>query len=220
MTSTLVVPAEMVTYLRDGLLSEIVDAASHVQGAGTHTEKMSKPGWYREPLAFFDRHRALMDLIGWEDTDTQADVYIDLQEHREAVLEALRSRLNYTNDELREGMRVEAERATAGEPPQDETLTERVLALREWGAAVEAQANALTPSISPVPVYSSAEVGRAVRARRRKLELTKKRLAELAGVDRTTVSELERDGNAPLELALLIVTVLGLHAELQPKRPS
>jgi len=71
-----------------------------------------------------------------------------------------------------------------------------------------------------VTVYSSAEVGRAVRARRRKLELSKKRLAELAGVDRTTVTALERDGNAPLELALLIVNVLGLHVELQPRRPS
>jgi DNA-binding XRE family transcriptional regulator len=117
-------------------------------------------------------------------------------------------------------MRVEAERATAGEPPQDETLTERVLALREWGAAVKAQANALMLSSSSVSVYSSAEVGRAVRARRRKLDLSKKRLAELAGVDRTTVSELERDGSASLELALLIVNVLGLHAELRPRRPS
>jgi DNA-binding XRE family transcriptional regulator len=220
MTSTLVVPAGMVAYLRDGLLSGIVDAASDVQDAGTLTEKMSKPGWYQEPLAFFDRHRLLMDLIGWEDTDTQVDVQIDLQEHRGAVLEALWSRLNYTDDELREGMRVEAKRAAAGEPPQDETLTERVLALRDWAAGVEAQANALAPSDPPVTVHSSSEVGRAVRARRRKLELSKKRLAELAGVDRTAVSELERDGNAPLELALLIVTVLGLHPELQPRRPS
>jgi DNA-binding XRE family transcriptional regulator len=220
MTSMLVVPAEMVRYLRDGLLSEIVEAASDVQDAGTHTEKLSKPGWYREPLTFLDRHRALLDLIGWEDTDSQTDVQIDLHEHRGAVLEGLWSRLHYSDDELREGMRVEAERATAGEPPQDETLTERVLALREWGAAVEAQANALTLSSSPVSVYSSAEVGRAVRARRRKLDLSKKRLAELASVDRTMVSELERDGNASLGLALLIVNVLGLHAELRPRRPS
>lgn len=218
MTSTLVVPAGMVTYLRDGLLSEIVDATSNLHNAGTRTTTMSKPGWYREPLAFFDRHRVLMDLIGWEYTDTQADVQIDLQEHREAVLEALRARLNYTDDELQEGMRVEAKRATAGEPPQDATLTERVLALRQWGAAVEAQAGTLEPGSSPVTVYSSAEVGQAVRARRDSLRLSRERLAELAGVDRTTVSELERDGNAPLGLALLILNVLGLHAELQPRR--
>jgi DNA-binding XRE family transcriptional regulator len=220
MTATLVIPAEMVTCLRDGLLSEIVDATSNVHHAGTHTPTMSKPGWYREPLAYFDRHRVLMDLIGWEYTDTQAEVQIDLQEHRDAVLEALRSRLNYTDDELREGMRVEAERATAGEPPQDEKLTERVLALREWGAAIEAQARALAPSSSPVTVHFSAEVGRAVRARRREVELSKKRLAELAGVDRAAVSDLERDGDAPLGIALLIVNVLGLDADLQPRRAS
>lgn len=218
MTSMLVVPAEMVRYLRDGLLLELVDAATDVYDAGTDTRTMSKPGWYREPLAVFDRDRLLMDLIGWEDTDTQADVQIDLQEHREAVLEALWSRLHYSDDELREGMRVEAKRATAGEPPQDEMLTERVLALREWGAAVEAQAGALTASEPPVTVYSSAQVGRAVRARRCELELSKKGLADLAGVDRTTVSELERDGNAPLGLALLMLNVLGLDAELQRRR--
>ena len=85
MTSTLVVPAEMVTYLRNGLLSEIVNAATDVHDTGIHTPTMSKPGWYREPLAFFDRHRVLLDLIGWEDTNAQADVRIDLQEHREAA---------------------------------------------------------------------------------------------------------------------------------------
>jgi hypothetical protein len=31
--------------------------------------------------------------------------------------------LNYTHDEMRKGMRVEAKRTTAGEPPQAETLT-------------------------------------------------------------------------------------------------
>jgi transcriptional regulator with XRE-family HTH domain len=220
MTSTLVIPAEMVMFLRDGLLGGIVDASTNVCDAGSHTEKLSKPGWYREPLAYFDRHRVLLDLIGWEHTDTQVDVQIDLREHREAVLEALWSALNYSDDDLREGLRVEAERAKAGEPPQDATLTERVLALREWAAAVEAQASALASSSSPVTVHSSAEVGRAVRARRRELELSKKRLAELASVDRTAVSDLERDGDAPLGLALLILNVLGLDADLQPRRPS
>jgi hypothetical protein len=131
MTSTLVVPAEMVAYLRDGLRAGIVDAATDVCDAGTHTEKLSRPGWYREPLAYLDRHRVLLDLIGWEHTDTQGDIQIDLQEHHEAVLEALWSGLDYADDDLREGMRVEAERARAGEPPRDVMLTERVLALRE-----------------------------------------------------------------------------------------
>ncbi len=147
-------------------------------------------------LTYLDRHRVSLELIGWEDTDPQSDVPIDLQEHREAILEALWSALNYGDDDLREGMLVEAERAEAGEPPRDETLTERVLALRAWAAAIEAQASALAPSRPPVTVYSSAEVGRAVRARRRNLELPKKHLAELTGLNRTAVSELERDGNA------------------------
>jgi transcriptional regulator with XRE-family HTH domain len=59
-----------------------------------------------------------------------------------------------------------------------------------------------------------------VRARRRELGLTKKRVAELTGVDRTTISALERDGNGPLEVALLIVDVLGLDTELDHERSS
>lgn len=115
------------------------------------------------------------------------------------------------------GLHGHAPASIAGEPPQQETTAQRVLALREWAAAVEAQAGAFAASSSPVTIRSSAELGQVVRARRRKLGLTKKRVAELTGVDRTTVNALERDGNGPLEVALLIVNVLGLDTELGPR---
>lgn len=148
---------------------------------------------------------------------TQTDAHIDLQEHHKAVMEALRARLNYTDDELCEGIRADAERAGAGQPPRQESTAQRVLAIREWAAAVEAQASAFAANSSTITIRSPAELGRVVRARRRKLGLTKKRVVDLTGIDRTTVNGLERDGNAPLEAALLIVNVLGLDTELGPR---
>jgi hypothetical protein len=73
------------------------------------------PEWYREPLEHFDRVRALLDLIGWDATDTPAEVHIDLHEHQGAILDALRVEMIISDADLEEATAVDAERAKQGE---------------------------------------------------------------------------------------------------------
>ncbi len=143
MSTTLVVPAEMVPYLRQGLHFKLGNAADAISEVVVQLDSERGAGWYREPLERFDRLRVLLDHIGWEETDSPVEVHLDLREHRHAVLEALCVQVLVSEDELRESARVEAERTAAGEPPSHEATARRVRALREWVAAVEAQANTL-----------------------------------------------------------------------------
>jgi hypothetical protein len=139
----LVVPAEMVPYLREGLHFKIGNAADAISEVVVQLDSQRGAGWHREPLEHFDRLRVLLDHIGWEDSDSPVEAHVDLREHRHAVLEALRVQVLVSEDQLRESARVDAERTAAGEPPSHEATTQRVRALREWVAAIEAQATTL-----------------------------------------------------------------------------
>lgn len=143
-STTLVVPPEMVRYLRDGLHNEIDNAAQAISQVVVDAGREQHPEWYREPLEHFDRVRALLDLIGWDETDSSAEVRVDLREHRRAILDALRMEMIVGDADLEEATAVDVERARRGELPKREATTQRVLALREFVAAVEAQAHALS----------------------------------------------------------------------------
>jgi hypothetical protein len=138
----LVVPAEMVPYLREGLHFKIGNAADGISEVVVQLDSTRGIGWHREPLECFDRLRVLLDHIGWEGIDSPAEVHVDLRQHRHAVLEALHVQVLVSEDQLRESVRVDAEQTAASEPSHEVT-TKRVRALREWVAAVEAQARTL-----------------------------------------------------------------------------
>jgi hypothetical protein len=137
MSATLTVPSEMVRYLRDGLHNEIGNAAQAISQVVVEAGHDQHPEWYREPLEHFDQLRALLDLIGWDDTSTPAEVRVNLREHQRAILAALGVEMIVATDDLGEATRVDAERATRGEPPQREATAQRVLALREFTSAVK-----------------------------------------------------------------------------------
>jgi hypothetical protein len=135
MSTMLTVPAEMVGYLRSGLHSGIGDAAETIAQVVGEPGREQHPEWYREPLTHFDRVRALLNTIGWAATDPPAEVSVDLHEHRHAILDALGVAMIVADADLKAAETV----STAN----GKTTIRRVLALSEFAAAVEAQADAL-----------------------------------------------------------------------------
>jgi hypothetical protein len=143
MSQILAVPAEMVGHLRNGLHSSIGDAVQDIAHVVDMPDREQHPERYREPLEHFDQVRALLDLIGWGETDPPVEVSVDLHEHRRALTDALQIVLLVGNDNVGEAGTVDAGRARRGEPPKREATTRSVLALREFVAAVEAQTDDL-----------------------------------------------------------------------------
>jgi hypothetical protein len=115
-------------------------AVSELHGVLEEARTPSTRATCREVLARFDRHRVLLDLVGWEEPGARADVRIDLREHGEAVLEALDAELTFAEDRLDEAVREGAGHGASGEPVQHASMGKRVVALRGWVEAVRAQA--------------------------------------------------------------------------------
>ena len=138
---TIIVPAQLVGVLREGLHSEIGNAAEAIAQAADQADRERRPEAYREPFGHLDRTRALLDLIDRSTPHPAIAVRVDLCEHREAVLGALDVALIVGDADLEDAEKVDADRAARGEAPIRETTTRRVFALREFRAAIEVHAD-------------------------------------------------------------------------------
>ncbi len=68
---------------------------------------------------------------------------------------------------------------------------------------------------------SVADVGLAVKKRRKELGITQPDLAELAGISTNTLYKLERGrGNPTLQVLVKLADVLGLALALEVKKPK
>ena len=98
--NTVVIPAEVVDLLRDGLRSQIAILAQWItraherEGGREHAER------YQDPLRFQDAARALLEEIRW--ATQPSDLAVDLQTHAWALLEALQDQLSVHADMLRD----------------------------------------------------------------------------------------------------------------------
>jgi len=143
MSTTVTVPAQVVTLVRSALHTELGNAAEALAGVVERHGNEDHPEWFTEPLQRHDATRALLDVIGWDNTSQPVDARVDLRIHREALTAALDVALLVGDEELAEAEQVDAERAKRGEPSKRETTARRVLALQEFVAAVEAQVSDL-----------------------------------------------------------------------------
>jgi hypothetical protein len=214
----LVVPPAIVPYLRDGLHSEIGTAVEEISVVTWEADRAEHPEWYGEPIEHLDRVRRLLDLVGWSANSKPGEIQIDVREHSQLVLDALNTELSVVDEQLRESEQIDAGRAARGEPPQRETTAQRMIALREFVAAVEGRMDMFGSGRSPAATNSTIELGNAIRSRRRDLQLSRKQLSGLTAVPPKTIRELERDGsNVPLRVLLLIVNTLGLDTTLRSR---
>ncbi len=141
MSTTLVIPPDMVSHLRDGLHASIGSAAEAISQVVAQAGRERHPERYREPLDRLDEARALLDLIGWRETGAPTEVRVDLREHRRALLDALGLEMIVAEDDQLESARIDTERAARGEPPQRGAAAVRVRALRKLATSVEANAS-------------------------------------------------------------------------------
>ncbi|MHB8243172.1 MAG: helix-turn-helix transcriptional regulator [Solirubrobacteraceae bacterium] len=71
-------------------------------------------------------------------------------------------------------------------------------------------------SATATRIDTPEQLGRAIRARRRELRLTQQTAADLTGVNRVVVGQLEHGkSTVQLRIVLLIVQVLGMDIELR-----
>lgn len=134
------VPAGVVYELRRTLHLELGCAAQDVDEVAVRMGQVTHPEWYEEPLGRFDAIRALLDGVGWWNTDPPAEVRFDLQTHRLAIMRALETALLLADADMKDLDAIETKRARRGEPSRREDTTRRVFALRGFATAVNALA--------------------------------------------------------------------------------
>jgi hypothetical protein len=100
MMSTVVIPAEVVNLLRDGLRSQIASAAQAITSAAGQLDAREQPEREQDPLRCIYALRGLMEEIGW--STEPSDLQVDLQTHAWALLEALQDQLSVHANMIRE----------------------------------------------------------------------------------------------------------------------
>jgi hypothetical protein len=83
-----VVPGDVVAMLRGALFLELANVTGDLEPVVSTVAHLRARGWV-EPVARFDRVRAVLDLIGWEDRDPELDVEVDMRFYGQAVRDAL-----------------------------------------------------------------------------------------------------------------------------------
>lgn len=136
MGTTITVPAELVNDLRIGLYTSLADAAEDTSDAATRRERERHPEWFQSARSEFERTWELLDRIGWAESDQPEALDLDLQTHREALLDALEVLLFVGEDDLEDSAAVDAERAHSGEAARSEATADRVSALRHFASSV------------------------------------------------------------------------------------
>jgi hypothetical protein len=149
MSSKLTIPAELVRTLRIGLHSELGEAASEIDAISYQPGREEYPEWYEEPLMQLDGARALLDVIGWGETQQPVAVEIDLADHYTALFGAIRGQVLIHQDMIEEADQVDADRAEQGKPPKAPATIARAAALDRLLASAEVQAEALGIDTSP-----------------------------------------------------------------------
>lgn len=71
-------------------------------------------------------------------------------------------------------------------------------------------------STTATRIHSPEQLGQAIRTRRRELHLTQQTVADLTGINRVVVGQLEHGkSTVQLRIALLVAQVLGMDFELR-----
>ena len=100
MSNMLIVPAEIVWYLRSGVHIALNEVADDIAEAAIGYERQAHPEWFTGLFERFDAVRALLDAVGWsvpgvKDLD---GVEVDIDAHRDELVRALKVQLVVEED--------------------------------------------------------------------------------------------------------------------------
>lgn len=110
--AVVVVPGDVVVRLRGALFLELADFAGDLEPVASTAAHLRDRGWV-EPVARFDRARAVLDLIGWESRDPEVVVELDMRWYGQAIRDALERELDSMRDLAQEDAGAQFEWAMA-----------------------------------------------------------------------------------------------------------
>lgn len=126
------IPAAAVLRLREALYGQLGDVAEELASAERTPGREILGDWY-EPVARFDRTRALLDAIGWSERDPEPDVEVDLEAHRQVIVTAL-------SDQMEAERHLMAERGQAAEKQRQRACL-HALIIESFMAAIGLEAD-------------------------------------------------------------------------------
>ncbi len=83
--------------------TQLGNVAEHLHRAVERPDREQHGERFAEPVAHFDRTRRLLDEIGWSERNPERDAEIDLDQHRQAIIEALTDQLAVERDMVATG---------------------------------------------------------------------------------------------------------------------
>lgn len=100
--SATTIPAEAVRLLRAGLYDALGEFREAIDSVIVSPDCERHGDLLAEPVAKFDRARAVLDVIGWSEHEHEPDAVIDLDPHRPAIQAALSEQLRFERDRIAE----------------------------------------------------------------------------------------------------------------------
>lgn len=137
MSTTLTIPAKLISDVRASLFSLMGDAAEGIDLTLIQPDRELYPEWFEKERKQLEDVFALLDLIGWPADGESREVKVDLPSHGQSLKEALATFLPVIENELEEADANDAYRESKGNPPRKAEIAARLAAFREFVPLVE-----------------------------------------------------------------------------------
>jgi hypothetical protein len=134
MSTTVRIPANVLPDIREAVLSVMHDAAQNVSEPVTRPEHERRPEWFVKGREELEHLWAILDIIGWHETDE-----LDGDEYGQTILDAAADHAELYPTWEEEADASDEWRAGRGEPPRKGEIFRRGAALREFVVSLEAR---------------------------------------------------------------------------------
>ncbi len=137
MSSTITIPGDAVSHVREGLFCLLGDAAEAISTALERPDRDAQAGVFacaRQQLA---RVLPLLDLVGWTDTGEPRNLTVDVRTHGLTVKETVDTCLPLLEDQEAEADINDLRRAEEGKPPRKQEIQTGLAGCRDLAAVLE-----------------------------------------------------------------------------------
>lgn len=137
MSSTLMIPADVVPEVRSGLMYLISDATGQLDELLPLNSRDLDPEWYVPARRMLEEVFALLDRVGWSPVGSEREVEIDVGKHGQRVAEALEIALSGLADQLAEADINDQRRVVEDLPPRKWEIVRQIQMVGDFATAVE-----------------------------------------------------------------------------------
>lgn len=137
MSTTLRIPASVMWDIREAVFSAMHDASQNVGEPVTLREHEQHPEWFVQGRGELEQLWAILDIIGWRETDQEQDVELDRDKYGQTILDAAANHAELYPTWEKEADVTDEGRAEQGKPPKKEETLRRGADLRGFIAQLE-----------------------------------------------------------------------------------